>query len=276
MTRQLTTPDGKKLYLRQWPSEKTKAIVALVHGLGEHSGRYEHVARYLNENGYALAAFDQRGHGHSGGKRGHFSSIEQALDDIGLFLEEVKKEYPDLPLFLYGHSMGGNLSLNYLLRRKPDITGAIITGPWIRLPSPPSPLLLAFARLMSRVYPSFCNDNGLKTAHLSHDPAVVKAYEEDPLVHSKITAGAFVLLSEAAQWLESFRGEVPAPVLLMHGEADQITGADGSKAFARHAGGPVEYRGWPELYHEIHNEPEQAEVLEFIVEWLNKHLQDLG
>src|SRR5512142_2733677 len=124
--------DGLDMYARQWaPSGTVKSSVVLVHGLGEHSARYDHVAAALGEGGVALLGFDLRGHGRSGGLRGHTPSYEALMDDITVFLGQAESRYPGLPRFLYGHSLGGNLVLNYTLRRKPTLHGVIATGPWL-------------------------------------------------------------------------------------------------------------------------------------------------
>ena len=123
--------DGIEMYSRGWlPAGKPKAAIVLVHGHGEHVGRYEHVGAALTGGGYALLGFDLRGHGRSGGPRGHTPSYEAYMDDIAAFLAQAGERHPGLPRFLYGHSLGGNLVLNYVLRRRPDLTGVIVTGPW--------------------------------------------------------------------------------------------------------------------------------------------------
>ena len=131
-------PDGVQFYFQSWqPETPAKAIACLVHGLGEHSGRYAHVGAALNVAGYALLGFDLRGHGKSGGPRGHTPSYETLMDDIGRLLAEARQRYPGQPQFLYGHSLGGNLVLNYALRRKPGLAGVIATSPAIRTATPP-------------------------------------------------------------------------------------------------------------------------------------------
>ena len=135
--------EGISLFACHWPVDKPKAVISMVHGLGEHIGRYDHVARWFNQNQVAVVGHDHQGFGKSGGRRGHVSRLDSVLDDIDLALAEARNRYPDVPQFLYGHSLGGNLILNYTLRRKPVLTGVIATGPWIRLafpaPAPESP-----------------------------------------------------------------------------------------------------------------------------------------
>lgn len=267
------TADGLALCARGWAPAKPKAVVCLVHGHGEHVGRYEHVAAALARQEYALLGFDLRGHGKSGGPRGHALSYDFLLDDVDLFLAQINERYPALPRFLYGHSMGGNLVINYALRRRSDLRGVIATGPWLALAFQPPTVQIALGKLMNRLFPSFTQESGLETKALAHDEEVVKAYESDPLVHSKISACLFISMYEAGLWAMRHALEFPLPLLLMHGEADRITSAEASRRFA--AAAPQErctLRIWPGLYHEIHNEPEKEQVLQTLLDWLNAHL----
>ncbi|MBT3189812.1 MAG: alpha/beta hydrolase [Anaerolineae bacterium] len=262
--------DGLKLFTHAFPSENPpKAIVCMVHGHGEHIERYEHLAAALNDANYAMIGFDHRGHGQSEGTRGHTPSYETLLDDIDAFLAEVDEYYPDLPRILYGHSMGGNIVLNYVLRRKPDLKGVITTGSWIKLAFEPPAVQVFLGKMMNMIYPAFIQNSGLETAAISRDPEVVRAYEEDPFVHNKISARLFVGMYEAGLWSLEHAAEFPLPLLLMHGSADRLTSADASGEFAEKAGDKVKLKIWDGFYHEIHNEPEQADVFKVIIDWLD-------
>ncbi|NOZ00068.1 MAG: alpha/beta hydrolase [Chloroflexi bacterium] len=265
------TNDGLNLFARSWtPERQPKAAVCLVHGHGEHIGRYAHVAAALNEAGYALLGFDLRGHGQSDGTRGHTPSYDALLDDITTFLAQAEERYPGLPRFLYGHSMGGNLVLNYALRRKTDLKGVIATGPWLRLAFEPPAIQVFLGKTMNKIFPGFVQTSGLETAALSRDPAVISAYENDPLVHDKISARLFVSMYESGLWALEHAAEFPLPLLLMHGSADRLTSAEASRQFAETAGENVTLRIWDGWYHEIHNEPEKAQVFESIIRWLDE------
>ncbi len=264
--------DGLDMYGRGWmPEGQAKAAVALVHGHGEHVGRYEHVAAALTAKGYALLGFDLRGHGRSGGPRGHTPSYEALMDDIMAFFAQVEARCPGLPRFLYGHSLGGNLVLNYALRRKPDLRGVIATGPWLELAFQPPASQVTLGRLMNGIAPGFTQHSKLNTAGLSHDQAVVTAYENDPLVHDKISARLFVAIYESGLWALEHAAEFPLPLLLMHGASDPITSAEASRKFAEKAGDKVTLKVWDGLFHEIHNEPEKAEIFKMMLDWLGKH-----
>jgi alpha-beta hydrolase superfamily lysophospholipase len=264
--------DGLDMYARGWaPPEKPRAAIMLVHGHGEHVGRYDHVAAALAEKGYAMLGFDLRGHGKSGGPRGHTPSYDALMDDIASFSRQADERYPGLPHFLYGHSMGGNLVLNFALRRKPDLHGVIATDPWLKLAFDPPASQVLLGRLTNGIAPAFVQHSKLDTKGLSHDQAVVTAYANDPLVHDKISARLFVTIYESGLWALEHAAEFPLPLLLMHGAADPITSARASQEFARKAGDKVTIKVWDGLYHEIHNEPEKAEVFKVMLGWLDRH-----
>jgi alpha-beta hydrolase superfamily lysophospholipase len=265
--------DGLEMYSYGWvPKGKPQATIVLVHGHGEHIGRYAHVGAALTEKGYALLGFDLRGHGKSGGLRGHTPCYDALMDDISAFFVQVDGRYPNQPRFLYGHSLGGNLVLNYALRRKPDLKGVIATGPWLKLAFNPPAVQVMLGRLMNGIAPGFTQASNLETAALSHDTAVVTAYENDPLVHSKISARLFVSIYESGLWALEHAAEFPLPLLLMHGTADRLTSSEASKEFAEKAGKKVTLRLWDGWYHEIHNEPEKAEVFKVMLDWMNARL----
>ena len=267
----MKSEDGLELFVHACPSDAPpKAIICLIHGHGEHIERYMHVAHALNEAGYSFIGFDHRGHGQSEGTRGHTPSYEALLDDIDTFLVEVEEDYPDVPRFLYGHSMGGNLVLNYALRRNPKIAGVISTSPWIKLAFEPPAIQIFLGKTMNKIFPTFIQTSGLETSSLSRDPEVVRAYEEDPLVHDKISARLFVAMYESGLWALENAKDFPLPLLLVHGSADKITSAEASREFAEKAGENVTLKIWDGLYHETHNEPEKEDVFKELIVWLNK------
>ncbi len=267
------SPDGIEFKGYHITADRPKGLLALVHGLGEHSGRYKHMARYFADHGYAFAAFDLRGHGRSGGQRGHTPTYNTLLDDVAAFLSKARAFYPDLPVFLYGHSMGGNIVLNYWVKRQPqDLAGIITSGAFIRLAFEPSALVVALARFMRGVFPKFSQKNQLVVDHISRSPEVVEAYKNDPLVHNRLSATLGIGLIEAARMLYGFQGHTDTPMLIMHGGADKLTSPKGSRQFAENVSGDVTYKEWPGLYHELHNEPEKQQVFDFVLKWMNDHL----
>lgn len=262
------TKDGIDIYGVDWPCENPKAVVAIIHGLGEHVHRYEHVVDHFKSHQLAAIGYDRRGHGQSGGKRGHTKSYDAFLDEISHLVVEAEERYPGVPLFLYGHSMGGNLLLNYVLKRHPTVQGAIVSAPHIRLSFQPSTIMIGLGRMMKGLLPGFTQPNGLAVEQISRDPAEVKKYEEDPLVHGKLTAITGMSMLEAASYLDDYEGEFPVPLLLMHGTADGITSPEGSADFTKRLTGDITFHLWEGLYHEIHNEPEQKEVMKMMTDWL--------
>lgn len=265
--------DGTKFYVQGWePDRKPKAVVCLVHGLGEHTGRYAHVGEAFSKAGYVLAGYDERGHGKTSGPRGHIPSYEAMLDDVADFMALMEKRYPGLPKFLYGHSMGGNQVINFALRRKPVLAGVIATGPWLKLAFDPPAIKVTLGRLMNNIYPAFTQSSELETAALSRDPEIVRAYEKDALVHDKMSARLFVGMYESGQWAYDHAADFSLPLLLMHGTGDRLTSSQASREFAEHAGKNVTWRAWDGFYHEIHNEPEKAKVLKTMTTWMDKRL----
>jgi alpha-beta hydrolase superfamily lysophospholipase len=266
--------DGLELFAHAFPTnEEPKAVVCIVHGLGEHILRYEHVAAAFNRAGYSVIGYDHRGHGQSDGPRGHIPSYEVFLDDLTRFRAEVNEYYPGIPHFLYGHSMGGNIVLNHILREKPMATGAIVTSPWLKLAFEPSAIQVFLAKTMNKIYPAFTQDSGLETAALSRDPEVVRAYEGDNWVHSKFSARLFLEIYESGLWALEHAGELSIPHLLMHGSADRITSIKASKEFGGKApADKVALKIWDGFYHELHNEPEKDDVFKAMTDWMDNHV----
>jgi alpha-beta hydrolase superfamily lysophospholipase len=265
---ELAAGDGVRLFCRSWhPETEPQGTVCLVHGLGEHGGRYAHVGRYLSDNGFAFLAMDLRGHGRSKGKRGHSPGYETLMNDIGLLIRQAEKLHADRPVFLYGHSMGGNLVLNYLLRRPPKLRGAIATGPLLRTAFDPPAWKTMLMRVMLRLWPSMPVSSGLCVQDLAHDPEVIRAYNEDPLVHDRVTP-RFLGVLEAGLWAMNHAHALSVPLLIMHGDSDRITSHVASIEFASRAGGICALKIWEGLYHEMHNEPEKEDVLACLVDWL--------
>jgi alpha-beta hydrolase superfamily lysophospholipase len=267
--------DGLDMYARGWvPQGKPKAVLVLLHGHGEHIGRYEHVAAALTENGYCLFGFDLRGHGKSGGRRGFTPSYEALLDDIAKFLSQVRERYPGLPCFLYGHSLGGNLAIYYVMRRKSDLKGAIATGAWLKTAYEPAAYQLILGKVMRVIYPGFTQPTHLKTKDLSCDPLVVEKYENDPLVHESMSGGLYFGIRDSGLWALEHAAEFPLPMLMMNGADDRIISALACQEFAGKAGEKVTFKLWDSMCHEIHNELEKKQVLAYMINWLEKNLQN--
>jgi alpha-beta hydrolase superfamily lysophospholipase len=192
------------------------------------------------------------------------------MDDIGKQVDECARRYPGLRRFLYGHSLGGNLVINYGLRLTPDLAGVISTSPGLRTVFTPPSWKMNLGKLLYNLWPSARLSNGLDRRAICRDPRVVNAYETDPLVHDRLSARLGLEILRSGEWALAHASEWTLPLLLMHGDQDEITSANASRRFAESAGERCTLKVWPGLYHEIHNEPEKSQVLAFLVDWLDK------
>jgi acylglycerol lipase len=264
--------DGATLHTRLWePDGDAEAVVGLVHGLGEHSGRYGPVAARLTGAGYAVWAFDLRGHGLSTGRRGD-TRFADTMADIDRLLAAARDRFPDRPVFLYGHSLGGLLVLSYTLRRRPAVAGVVATGAALHNPHREQKAKLLVVRLLAPLLPHLALPSGLDETLISRDPEVVAAYRADPLTHDRATLGFGRDAVEASDAALAAAAGFPAPLLLLHGGADRLTYPSGSRAFAA----PLASRDctltvYDGLFHEVHNEPERGRVLDDVVAWLDRH-----
>lgn len=274
MNTTLTTADGLALHVREWPVAAPRGTVLIVHGLGEHIGRYVHVAAHLNGLGWHVVGYDHRGHGRSGGAKGRLREGDDLVRDLAGVIDAVRAEQPG-PLLLLGHSLGGLIAARFVaegLAPSPaawqrPVDALVLSSPAI------DPGMNAVQKLLLAVtgplLPDLAVNNGLQPAWISRDPAVVQAYTSDPLVHERITpklarfivdGGRFVL-RQAARW--------KVPTLLLYAGRDRCVAPGGSAAFAAAAPRPVvTSREFPALFHEIFNEPEQAQVFAALDDWL--------
>jgi alpha-beta hydrolase superfamily lysophospholipase len=259
------------IYLTEWVPEKVKGTVVIVHGIGEHIGRYITIATALNQAGYAVFGFDLPGHGKSGGKRGYIPSDKMVLDIVSQRLEDASQCFPHASHFLYGHSLGGNLVLTYGLTHKPGLSGIISSGPPIKVFQKVPNYKLFLVKVLSGIAPSFTMDTGLDVSNLSRDPSVVLAYQSDPLVHSKGSVSFANNMFKSGQWILDHANEFPAiPILLMEGSADRIVSVEAVRIFAQKCSAQVTYKEWEGFYHEIHNEPEKEKVFQFMIDWMDE------
>jgi alpha-beta hydrolase superfamily lysophospholipase len=217
-------------------------------------------------------ALDLRGHGQSSGQRGHIENFKFLLDDVTHFQRHIERMYADIPMFIYGHSLGGTIVCSYILERNIDrLHGAIISSPWFRLAFSPPKIKLLLAGIMRFIYPVFSEKSNLDVHGLSRDPMVAKAYLSDPLVHDRITASAYYEISKQGEYLTKEVKPLNLPVLLSHGDADPVTSIQASREFVQQCKGDVEFKCWNGLRHEPHNEPEKDAVLDYYVSWMEDH-----
>ena len=267
--------DVINIFAQGWEPETKpiKAVVCLVHGLGEHTSRYEHVAEYFCSSGYSLFGADLRGHGRSDGPRGHFSSIEAVMQDIDLLFEQAKSRYPGIPLILYGHSLGGILVLHYGLKRKPDIKGIIACSSGLRTALENQPSKILAAKVLGAIIPKVSLPSGLDVNAISHDKSVIEKYKNDPLVHDKISLGFGKIMLETTQWTLKHSAEFPLPLLMIHGKADAIAFSSGSIEFAAPLKAKCKLVLFDDGFHELHNEPIKAEVFKTMTDWMDERVK---
>lgn len=264
--------DGTRLHAVIWNAEgPPTGVIAMVHGIGEHIRRYDHVAAHMNRSRYAMLGFDLRGHGRSEGRRGDAQKYEILMDDIDVLMGNAGTKFPGVPCFLYGHSMGGNLVLNYMLRRKSRVTAAVVTGPGLKPASLGSRFKLFWGHVLRFAAPGLLVSNEVEPRYLSRDTDVVKKYISDPLVHDRVSIRLALGLIDAGAWAMQHAGNFSQPLLLLQGGADRIVDVQTNLDFAKRAGPECRLKVWPGLYHEIHNEPEKEDVFEEIVDWLDRY-----
>ena len=266
-------PDGLTLFRRSWLPDDPRRVLLVVHGFGEHSGRYDDLAVWFAARGCAVHAYDQRGHGRSAGPRTHVDRFEQFLDDLAAFHALVREEQPTTPILLVAHSMGGLIGLTYLALRKPLLSGALVSGPALAPDRAVAPTKVMLARLLRRIAPRLAMKAGLDANGLSRDPEVVRRYLADPLVIRTMTASLAAEMMGAAAALRGRAAQIGTPVLLMHGAQDPLCPVAASEAFAAaltSAGSA--FRSYPTLRHEIFNEPERETVYADAWRWIEETL----
>jgi alpha-beta hydrolase superfamily lysophospholipase len=261
--------EGPRLFRRAWLPDAAERVLVLVHGYAEHSGRYEHVGRWFSERGYAVHAYDHRGHGRSSGLRCHVDAFSEFTADLDLVLAAVRESHPELPLILFGHSMGGLIVTAYVVDQRPGLTAAVTSGAALSVSPALSRVRIAAARLLRRLAPRFVLGSGLDPSGLSRDPAVVRGYLEDPLVQRTMTASLAAALIQAVEETADRALDVQVPMMMLHGEEDPICPVDGTRSFyaGLHVARSV-LRTYPGLRHEILNEPEQGQILEDVHAWV--------
>jgi alpha-beta hydrolase superfamily lysophospholipase len=271
--RRVKTEDKLDLVLYSSSVKNPRAVIFLVHGMGEHAKRYAHVIEYFKNVNIATVAIDLRGHGNSEGQIGHMPSFDHMMHDLTLSLAHVTNDYKGTPVILYGHSMGGNLILNYLLRNSDGVIGAIATGPYLRLGFDPPKWKVLLAKLSANIYPALSQPTGLERVALARSPQIIDEYENDPLVHDRMTASFFINIHQAGINAIARSKELEIPILLMHGSEDRLTSPEGSKDFHANAGSNVTFHLLEGLYHEVHNEPEKNQVFKIQFEWIEALLK---
>ncbi|MFL6293852.1 MAG: alpha/beta hydrolase [Thermoanaerobaculia bacterium] len=269
------TRDGLALSSCSYPCPAPRARVVLVHGYAEHMGRYAHVIEALNGAGFEVHAFDLRGHGRSEGVRGHVLRFQDYLDDLDLFLAELPQDA--LPLFLLGHSLGGLLSLRYVLDRPDAFVALAVSSPYLHIATDVHFLKEAVANAASHLAPTLLTKSPIEAKALSHDPAVVEAYIADPLIFKTFNARWFFEAREAQEEVLKRAGEIRLPVLMLIGSADPIAEPARSKeVFERLGSADKTLRIYDDFFHEVLNEVSKERVIRDLVGWLGERVPSGG
>ena len=273
LTGELMAFDGTRLFTRTYkPTEPARAVILGMHGLAEHSGRYEHVAEFLTDAGFVFETFDLRGHGHSDGARAFVKSFDVYLHDFDIVLSEVARRHPNLPVFLFGHSLGGTIVVLYTIIHQPEIAGLVLSAPELKISESISPVLIKLAPLIGKLFPKLPTVVLDKNA-ISSDPAVVRQYDEDPLnCRRGIPARTGAELNRGIKDIESQMEKLTLPFIIMHGTSDNLADIRGSqKLFEQTRSADKTFKSYDGFYHEILNEPEKLRVLTDLREWLISH-----
>jgi len=263
--------DGSRRAFYNWPSEgSTVASVLIVPGLGEHGGRYAACAKVLSQSRFDVHAIDLVGHGLSPGKRGCIESYEGLMDEIEVAMEAIAKKNPQLPVVLWGHSMGGNLVLNYLLRKNLLPCCAIASGPMLRAVKLPNNVFLWLARQLAMAMPNYQLKAPVHYADCTRDEAQREQMSSDQLFHKQLSLRLGAALIDSGQWALDHAEQLRTPVLFVHGEQDKITSAAASAEFAKRCVKFCELKLLPDQLHDVHRDLGSEAVLAFMCEWLHK------
>ena len=262
------------IYYQSWlPENKPKAALLIVHGLAEHSDRYENVVNHFVPLGYAVYGIDHLGHGKSDGTRVYVERFDDYTNTLKIYFDKVRGSQPGKPIFLVGHSMGGLISAVYLLDHQAELAGAVLSGPAVKIPKYVTPVILFMGKMLSALVPKYgllpLDANGV-----SRDPSVVQAYVSDSLVHrGKATARLAAEMLKAMQTITAQAARITLPILIVQGSADRLVNPAGAQMlYDAVSSVDKEIKIYDGLYHEVFNEPEHDKVLRDVEIWLESHL----
>jgi alpha-beta hydrolase superfamily lysophospholipase len=262
------------IYFQSWlPESESKAVLLIVHGLAEHSGRYMNVVNHFVPLGYAVYGIDHLGHGKSDGMRVYVKRFDDYTNTLKVYFDMIRRWQPDKPIFLVGHSMGGLVSAVYLLDHQAELTGAVLSGAAVKAPSNITPAILIVGKMLSALTPKF-GLLGLDVDGVCRDPVVVQAYVNDPLVHTgKITARLSAEMLKAMQYVSGQATKIRLPIMIVQGSADKLVDPAGAKMlYDAVSSADKEIKIYDGFYHEVFNEPDHEKVLRDVEIWLEAHL----
>lgn len=264
---------GVRLFWQRWlPEGAPRAVVVNLHGLGDHSGLYVALVEHLVDGGFAVHAFDQRGHGHSAGQRAYIESWADFREDLDTFLGAVRRDSPSLPVFLIGNSLGGLVVLEYALTRSDGLNGVVAVSPPLGRVGVP-PILMALGRVMSRIWPRFSLEAHMDLGNLSRDPLAAAELINDPLFHRQGTARLSTEVTAAIARVQTGADSLRVPVLLLHGGDDRMVPPDGTRKFFAALGAPDRtYHEYPGAYHALFADLDAARVLADLSAWMTARM----
>lgn len=267
------TNDGKNLFAQCWDAGPAcKAVILLVHGLGEHSSRYEHWAGKFVGEGISVLSFDLRGHGKTPVNISNASNYNKLLGDIDILVTKSKDMFPEVPAFLYGHSFGGNLVVNYIISQQINLKGIILTSPWLELAQLPPRIKTLAGGILSRFAPGLKARTGLRPEDMSRELRQVHHYRNDPKVHGFINVRLFMQAYEQGLVAKRSIYKINQPLLVIHGSADKITSCSATREFVMNCGEKTSFYEIEGGYHELHNDSDSQNVFDLIHSWITKNI----
>jgi acylglycerol lipase len=271
MTPRFFELDKHKIHYHYYTAHYNNVIIVLVHGHGEHLGRYSEWADKFKPFNYTICGLDLPGHGLSNGKKGHIRNYEDYYDILDEFTEIIRNDFPDRPILLYGHSMGGNIVANYLMDRKPDVKAAILSSPWFELAIKPNVFRFWLAKTMYKLFPSLGDRTRLNPNFISRIPDEVEKYKKDPLVHDSITPGLFIPMFFKGLKAKKSGRKNTVPTLVVHGDGDQLISCDASFYYSE-SNKNISFKKYENGYHELHHDLCRDELHADILDWLSSNV----
>jgi alpha-beta hydrolase superfamily lysophospholipase len=270
----IDSKDGTKLFIQYWEPKITPiGVITIIHGLGEHIGRYNEWATRFTNKGYIVSGIDYRGHGKSEGIRGG-GTYNEILEDLSALIEFNKTNFKGLPVILYGHSLGGNFALNYYLNNPQQISAIVVTAPWLQLVHPPTAFKQFLVSIAKSAIKNLTVPNSLNPDDLTRIPEVNKAYATDPFVHNQIAVKLFTEIEAHGTKIINSRHKFNIPILLMHGDADNITSHKSTELFIQNTTVFTQVKIWEGSYHEIHNDLDRDYVFNYTANWLENKVSE--
>jgi alpha-beta hydrolase superfamily lysophospholipase len=264
-----STADGLQIATRQWNAPDPIGVILITHGLGDHSGRFERLARFFNDNRFTVLVPDLRGHGRSEGQRGFVRSFDDFLDDMDIAVQQARQLGETLPVLAYGQSFGGLLVLRHAIERRPALAGLVASSPALQIAMRPSAWKVALGRTLGKLFPRISLRTGLDLGELSDDPQTESRAHSDRYLHGRITPRTYFGMLDAGAWCLQHASALSLPALIMHGDRDTITSPAATAEFCKNAPN-CQSRVWPGGKHELHNMTQGDEVLDFAAEWMSR------